>query len=81
MGLETHLETETKSRDSITGNCARRYFVKSKFSDWHPLICFYESTYVLLVDFDLLQSVTFSVIALRGASLSATLSVYAKLFS
>jgi len=34
-------------------NCARRYFVKSKFGYWHPLSCSYESTYILLVDFNL----------------------------
>jgi len=35
---------------NLSLNCARRYFVKSKFGYWHPLICSYESTYILLVD-------------------------------
>jgi len=37
----------------LSFNCARRYCVKSKFPYWHPLICSYESTCILLVDFDL----------------------------
>jgi len=32
--------------------CARRYFAKLKFGYWHPLICSYEFTYIVLVDFD-----------------------------
>jgi len=31
----------------------RKYFVKSKFGYRHPLICSYESTYILLVVFEL----------------------------
>ena len=37
----------------LSFNCARRYFVKSKFGYWHPLICSYEFIYIHLVDFDL----------------------------
>jgi len=37
----------------LSFNCARRYFLKSKFGYWHPLICSYESTYILIVDCDL----------------------------
>jgi len=37
----------------LSFNCARRYFVKSKFGYLHPLICSYEATNILLVDFDL----------------------------
>jgi len=32
-------------------------FCKVKIGHWHPLICYYESTYILLVDFDLGYSV------------------------
>jgi len=34
-------------------NCARRYFANSKFGYWRTLICSYEATYILLLDFDL----------------------------
>jgi len=39
-------------RLNLSFNCAHRYFVKSKFGYWYRLICSYESTYTLLVDFD-----------------------------
>jgi len=42
-----------KRRMNLSFNCACRYFVKSTFGYWHPLIFSYESTYILLVDFDL----------------------------
>jgi len=50
------LSTSCSKRNAdwiLSFSCARRYFVKSKFGYWHPLICSYESTYMLLVDFDL----------------------------
>jgi len=48
------LSTSCSKRNAdwiLSFNCARRYFVKSKFGYWHPLICSYESSYILLVDF------------------------------
>ena len=50
------LSTSCSERNAdwiLSFKCARRYFVKSKFGYWHPLICSYESTHILLVDFDL----------------------------
>jgi len=50
------LSTSCSKRNAdwiLSFNCARRYFVKSKFGYWHHLICSYESTSILLVDFDL----------------------------
>jgi len=37
----------------LSFSCASRYFVKSKFGYWHPLICSYEPANTLSVDFDL----------------------------
>jgi len=50
------LSTSCSKRNAdliLSFNCARRYFVKSKFGYWCLLICSYESTDILLVDFDL----------------------------
>jgi len=50
------LSTSCSKRNAdwiLSFNCAPRYFVKSKFGYWHPLICSYEPTYKFLVDFDL----------------------------